>query len=141
MHSFNETLDRYRALLVAQQHGVLQLPNDNLDTGGLTEPAVYRLTDEAYATLLDMTSGKSISDALRRDILASYANLENGFATKKDPQAWEKVLTELDSLRSMPASVPKNHQGTTWLQGARRLRESESGNTPIRKPALALPAV
>ena len=67
-------------LLVAQQEGRLQLPNDNLDTGGPTGPAVYKLTDETYANLLGMTTGKPISDALRRDILAYYADLERGFA-------------------------------------------------------------
>ena len=109
MHSFNETLDHYRLLLVAQQEGTLRLPNDNLDTGGLTGPAVYRLTDETYASLLGKTSGKPISDALRRDMLAYYADLGKGFATKKDPEAWKKVLRELDRLKAMPtASVPKD---------------------------------
>jgi hypothetical protein len=109
MHSFNETLDHYRLLLLAQQEGRLQLPNDNLDTGGLTGPAVYRLTDETYATLLNKTSGKPISDALRRDVLAYYADLEKGFATKKDPEAWQKVLNELDRLKSVPtAGEPKD---------------------------------
>jgi hypothetical protein len=101
MHSFNETLDYYRVLLLAQEGGRLQLPNDNLDTGGITEPADYRLTDETYANLLNKTSGKPISDALRRDILAYYADLMKGFATKKDPKAWKKVLSELDRLKAM----------------------------------------
>jgi hypothetical protein len=104
MHSFNETLDQYRLLLVAQQEGTLRLPNDNLDTGGLTGPAVYRLTDETYAALLGKTSGKPISDALLRDILAYYADLEKGFATKKDPEAWQKVLRQLDRLKTMPTA-------------------------------------
>ncbi len=109
MHSFNETLDHYRLLLLAQQEGRLQLPNDNLDTGGLTGPAVYRLTDETYANLLGKTSGKPISDALRRDMLAYYADLGKGFATKKDPEAWQKVLRQLDRLKAMPtAGVPKD---------------------------------
>jgi hypothetical protein len=96
-------------LLLAQQEGRLQLPNDNLDTGGLTGPAVYRLTDETYANLLDKTSGKPISDALRRDMLAYFADLENGFATKKDPEAWQKVLSELDRLKALPtAGAAKN---------------------------------
>ena len=109
MHSFNETLDHYRLLLLAQGDGRLQLPNDNLDTGGLTGPAVYRLTAETYANLLGMTSGKPISDALRQDFLAYYGNLEREFATKKDPEAWQKVLSELHSLKAMPTTrVPKD---------------------------------
>ena len=109
MHSFNETLDHYRVLLLAQEEGRLQLPNDNLDTGGITEPADYRLTDETYANLLDKTSGKPISDALRRDILAYYADLAKDFATKRDPEAWNKVVSELDRLKAMPtAGVPEH---------------------------------
>jgi hypothetical protein len=109
MHSFNESLDHYRLLLLAQGEGRLQLPNDNLDTGGLTGPAVYRLTDETYANLLGMTSGKPISEALRRDILTYYANLEKEFATKKNPEEWRKVLSNLDMLKAMPGvGVPKN---------------------------------
>ncbi|MGC1413689.1 MAG: zinc dependent phospholipase C family protein [Candidatus Acidiferrum sp.] len=104
MHSFNETLDRYRTLLLAQQEGKLQLPNDNLDTGEITGPADYRLTDETYATLLDKTNGKPISDALRLDILAYYADPGKAFATKKKPEAWQKVLDELSSLRAGPTA-------------------------------------
>jgi hypothetical protein len=104
MHSFNESLDHYRLLLLAQGEGTLQLPNDNLDTGGLTGPAVYRLTDETYANLLGMTSGKPISDGLRRDILAYYEDLERSFATKKDPEAWQKVRRQLDRLKAVPGA-------------------------------------
>lgn len=108
MHSFNETLDHYRALLLAQQEGNLQLPNDNLDTGGITGPADYRLTDETYAKLLDKTNGKPISEALRLDILAYYADPDREFATKKNPEAWQKVLKQLSNLKAKPvaADVP-----------------------------------
>jgi hypothetical protein len=104
MHSFNETLDHYRALLLAQQEGRLQLPNDNLDTGGITGPADYRLTDVTYAKLLDKTTGKPISDALRLDILAYYADPDKAFATKQNPEAWQKVLDQLNSLKASPTS-------------------------------------
>ena len=109
MHSVNESLDQYRSLLIAQGEGTLQLPNDNLDTGGLTDPAVYRLTDETYANLLGMTNGKPISDALRRDILRYYADPDRGFATKKDPVAWQTVLSELDRLKAMPTTGIPEH--------------------------------
>jgi len=107
MHSFNETLDHYRTLLLALQEGRLQVPNDNLDTGGITGPADYRLTDEAYAKLLTKTSGRPVSQALRRDILAYYADPEKAFATKKDPQAWQQLLNELSKLRAMPTAESK----------------------------------
>ena len=108
MHSFNESLEHYRLLLLAEGEGRLQLPNNNLDTGGLTGPAAYRLTDETYAKLLGMISGKAISESLREDILSYYSNLERDFATKKDPKGWQKVLSDLEKLKALPiASEPQ----------------------------------
>jgi len=75
MHSFNETLDHYRLLLLAQQEGRVQLPNDNFDTGELTEPGTYRLTDKSYAKLLDKVNNKPTSSDLRQNILDFYADL------------------------------------------------------------------
>jgi hypothetical protein len=105
MHSFNETLKQYRSMLEAQREGRLQLRNENLDTGELTEPTAYPFTDKAYAELLDKVSGKPISDALRRDILAFYADRGAPYATKKDPRAWQRVLRELDELKAPHAQA------------------------------------
>jgi hypothetical protein len=102
MESFNETLDHYRALLLAQHEDRLQLPNDNLDTGAVTGAATYRLADETYAKLLNKTSGKPLSDALRRDLLSYYADLEKPFATKRNSKAWHELIKELDTLKSTP---------------------------------------
>jgi hypothetical protein len=104
MHSFNETLEHYRGMLVAQGEGRLQLPNENFDTGELTKPTAYRPTDETYAKLLDKVSGKPVSDALRTDILAYYSDLGAPFATKKSPQAWRSVLVELDEMKALPTA-------------------------------------
>src|ERR1700741_3114488 len=82
MASFNDTLNRFRALLLAQKEGLLQLPNDNLDTGAVTGGGTYRLTDTTYAQLLDKTNGKPVSDALRQDLLSFYA--KKPFATKRN---------------------------------------------------------
>jgi Zinc dependent phospholipase C/Phosphoenolpyruvate carboxykinase len=103
MHSFNEALDRYRALLLAQQEHRLQLPNDNLDTGTVTGAASYRLTDDTYAKLLNKTNGKPVSDALRQDLLAYYGDLDRPFSTKRNAKAWHELIKELDTLKSRPA--------------------------------------
>jgi hypothetical protein len=108
MHSFNETLEHYRGLLVAQREGRLELPNENFDTGELTEPTAYRPTDETYAKLLDKVSGKPISDELRTDILAFYADPGAPFATKKNMNAWQNVLRELDKLKALPVAAVSN---------------------------------
>ena len=101
MHSFNETLERYRRLLFAQHEGRLQLPNENMDTGEPTGPTDYRSADETYAKLLDKVSVKPISGALRVDILAFYADPEAPFATEKNMNAWQNVLRELDQLKAL----------------------------------------
>ena len=100
MHSFNQTLEQYRGLLLAQREGRLQLPNENFDTGELTKPTTYRPTDETYAELLNKVSGRPVSEALCTDILTFYSDLEAPFATKKSPKDWQKVLGELDKLKA-----------------------------------------
>ena len=100
MGSFNEALDHYQALLLEQQEQRLQLPNDNLDTGAVTGAGAYRLTDETYAKLLDKTSGKPVSEALRQDLLFYYMDLEKPFATKRSSKAWHELIKELDILKS-----------------------------------------
>jgi hypothetical protein len=104
MHSFNETLEHYRGMLIAQQEGRLELPNENLDTGELTKPTVYPFSDEAYAKLLAKVTRKPVSDALRSDILLYYLDLGSPFATKKDPKTWQDVLDELAKLKALPAT-------------------------------------
>jgi hypothetical protein len=120
MGSFNETLNHYRALLHAQQEGRLQLPNDNLDTGAVTGAASYRLADETYAKLLNKTSGKPVSDALRRDLLSYYADLGRPFATKRNSKAWHELIKELGALKSTPAvgiSLPTGSQQVSAFFG------------------------
>ena len=103
MGSFNETLIRFRALLLEQREGRLQLANDNLDTGAVSGPAAYRLTDNTYAKLLNKTSGKPVSDSLRRDLLSYYLDLAKPFATKQNSKAWHELIKELDTLKLTPA--------------------------------------
>jgi hypothetical protein len=107
MDSFNKTLDRYRLLLLAQQEGQLLLPNNNLDTGAMTEAASYGLTDETYAKLVQKTNGRPVSDALRQIILSYYADLEKPFATKQNAKAWQDLIKELNTLKSTTVAVAR----------------------------------
>jgi hypothetical protein len=54
--------------------------------------------------LLDKTSGKPVSDALRRDLLSYYADLQKPFATKRNPKAWHELIKELNTLKSTPVA-------------------------------------
>ena len=112
MHSFNETLDRYRALLLAQREGQLRLADANFDTGALTAAATYRLTDETYAKLLDKVSGRPIPDDLRSDILNYYQDLSKPYATRRDSKAWIKLVQELTTLKSAPTPATLLGKGT-----------------------------
>src|SRR5882724_5626200 len=53
MASFNASIDRYRELLAELKQDRLKLPDQNFDTGALTQAGQYRLTDATYAKLLD----------------------------------------------------------------------------------------
>jgi hypothetical protein len=69
----------------------------------VTGAATYRLADETYAKLVNKTSGKTVSDALRRNLLSYYSDLEKPFATKRNSKAWHELIKELDTLKSTPA--------------------------------------
>jgi hypothetical protein len=53
--------------------------------------------------LVNKTSGKTVSDALRRNLLSYYSDLEKPFATKRNSKAWHELIKELDTLKSTPA--------------------------------------
>ena len=80
------------------------LPNCDFDSGKPTKAAEYSLTDDTYAKLLAQLSGRKfdlISRELRAYILDFYSYLFASINTKKDERDWQRVLTELDELKSM----------------------------------------
>jgi hypothetical protein len=103
MASFNATLDRYRALLSAQKADRLELPNQNFDVGEPTGAGAYKLSDDAYAHLLDKLENHytDIPPNLRLDILAFYGDLSAPISTKTDAGEWAKVIKELDELKAV----------------------------------------
>jgi len=103
MASFNATLDRYRALLAAQQAGTLILPNENFDVGEPTKAGMYKLSDHCYAQLLGKLAGHypDVQPELRLNILAFYGDLSAPISTKTDAAEWAKVTRELEELRAV----------------------------------------
>ncbi|MGD0470099.1 MAG: zinc dependent phospholipase C family protein [Terriglobales bacterium] len=102
--SINLSVDQYRAFLEEVRADSLVLPNCDLDSGQPTKAAEYSLTDDSYAKLLGQLSrGKfdGITPELRANILDFYSDLSASFKTKKDQNDWNKVLAELDQLKSM----------------------------------------
>jgi len=107
MASFNATIDRYRELLSQVKADRLALPNENFDTGELTEAGHYKLADAAYAKLLDKLADHYVetSPELRGDILAFYHNLNAPISTKTNDKDWAKLLKQLDELKAVDVHV------------------------------------
>lgn len=84
------------------------LPNRDLDTGHVVQPGGYRLTDATYALLLHRLvepPDQAIPPGIKHDVLAYYANLDAPITTKKYPQRWAEVQSDLKTLAGMPTST------------------------------------
>ncbi len=84
------------------------LPNRDLDTGDVVKPGGYPLTDSTYADLLHRLVSQPtqpIPPALKEDVQAYYANPDSPITTKKNPQRWAEVQTDLAKLANVPTST------------------------------------
>jgi len=107
--SVDKTVESYKALLQEAAQRKLTLTNTDFDTGHDTRAGEYRLTDNAYAHLLDQLAAQNfdqITPELRRNILAFYSDPNAPIATKKKTAAWQKTQDELNRLRASPANGP-----------------------------------
>ena len=108
--SVNHTLDEYRQLLSEASHNKLQLVNTDFDTGKVTHAGEYRLTDNAYARLLDELAKSDfiqVTPTLRENILAFYGDPNAPIATKHKPDAWAKTTEQVEKLRAFtPGTSP-----------------------------------
>jgi hypothetical protein len=103
LKSVNTTLDRYRGYVSDLQAGNLNLVNKDFDTGKFTQQGEYKLTDEAYAKLLDKLSNAKFASTpqdLRKNILAFYQDPSAPNFTKKKREKWAKTMQELEQLKS-----------------------------------------
>jgi hypothetical protein len=91
--SVDDTISRYRQLILEVNQERLRLVNENFDIGKPTHHGEYRLADETYAKLLEQFSDAPdrISDDLRANILAFYDG--------SDPPSSEKARGVLVALR------------------------------------------
>ena len=106
--SINKTFDDYRRLLQTAKIRIPDLPNRDLDTGAMTRPAEYTLTDDTYEKLLTQLAEKKFAQAspdLRDDILRFYSDQSAPVNTKKDEAKWQHVLSALDQLKAAPPAV------------------------------------
>jgi hypothetical protein len=102
MESFNSTVERYRSQLVAEQSRRTQPADLNLDVGSPSAAGMYKMSDDAYAKLVDKLAKHefaSIPPDLRDNILSFYNDGEAPIATKRNRRHWAKLQTELETLR------------------------------------------
>jgi hypothetical protein len=103
LKSVNDTVDLYKAYVRDLKANKLALDNKDFDTGKATQPGEYKLTDEAYAKLLDKLANLKFAAAssdLRRDILAFYRDPNAPNFTKAKREKWNKTLLELEQLKA-----------------------------------------
>lgn len=108
--SINLTVDKYGALLNQVHPRSMQLADFDLDSGKPTGAGEYSLADDTYAKLLAQLADKKFdatTPPLQKNILSFYSNASAPIETKKDPNKWQKVQTNLEALRTFtPNPVP-----------------------------------
>ncbi len=105
LKSVNESVDLYNKLVDESARGTVQLANKDFDTGELTKPGEYRLSDEAYAFMVHQLAQHKFSGLtpeLRAEILRFYAdaNTNRKLATKRKKKDWEELQKELAELKT-----------------------------------------
>jgi hypothetical protein len=97
--SINTTVERYRALLQeVRTNQTVALANYDLDTGNLTKPAEYSLTDETYAKLLTQLAKNKFdltTPELRDNIIQFYSNSPTPIGTTKEAAQLQGELLAL----------------------------------------------
>ena len=89
--------------------GQLQLANTNFDTGRPTQPAAYKLADEAYAKLALKLADREwtgVDPKMTDDIVAYFHDVDLSFATKHDSKEWSKTLEAVAKLKSSRPARP-----------------------------------
>lgn len=128
LNSVNHAVDRYRDLLnkvKTSGQNSLTLANLDLDTGEITKPGTYPLTDQTYENLLHRLTSKPeriIPPHLKQNIDAYFANPDSPNSTKKNKRAWARVMAELQVLNQMKEGKPEMQSS----DGAERVAGSAS---------------
>lgn len=113
LNSVNHAVDRFRDLLGKLKNdgeNPLALANLDLDTGDITRPGTYPLTDQTYANLLHRLTSRperTIPPRLKQNVRAYYADPNAPNAIKKNKRAWARVTAELQLLNRMKEGKPE----------------------------------
>ena len=106
--SFNPTIEKYRSLLTALDHGRLEIPNDNFDVGNVTARGKYKLNDKTCAELLDRLSKQDpdvVSENVKSELLDFYAESGSDSTGKKRSKSGKRIDFQVEQLRASMASA------------------------------------
>ena len=104
LKSVNSSVAQYRIYLQDLRAGKLALDNTDFDTGKPTRAGEYKLTDEAYATLLNKLTDRKFADTaieLQQNILAFYAPPVLPIFDRKNQDRRNRTLRNIEALRSL----------------------------------------
>lgn len=105
--SLNNSTERLRRALANFDGVSTFVPNRDLDTGAVVSPGSYRLTDQTYAHLLAVVTqnqSQPVPFGLKQNIIDYYADPAAPICTKKNPEKWAQVQSELKLLATMPTT-------------------------------------
>lgn len=111
LETYKTTVEQYRSLLIDEKRIRLSLENKNLDTGKLTTPGEYELSDETYAKLVQKLSEKQFAGVmpeLRQNILTYFNNPQALLKIKQKRNDKGKLQDQLDTLQSLNAALPSS---------------------------------
>jgi hypothetical protein len=107
VRSVNRSTDALRSALARFGGAKPGLENRDLDTGLLTQPGGYKLTDETYAKLLHRLVADPkvpIPASVKEDVLHYYDRPELPTFTKMYPERWTRAQADLTILQKMPVN-------------------------------------
>jgi hypothetical protein len=104
LKSVNNTVDQYRNYLQALKAGNFALENKDFDTGKHTAAGEYKLTDEAYAALLNKLADHKFADttpALQQNMLAFYKDPAAPIFDGKKHEQRARTMKNIEELRML----------------------------------------
>jgi hypothetical protein len=108
MNSFDRAAAQYRGTLDDTATNSLHLENKNYDVGVITPAGIYKLDDDTQAFWLDALAKKNFSTvtpAIAAELTSYYGDLKAPIHTKEKPKDWQRLLANLEALKSTSLAV------------------------------------
>ncbi|HZU22718.1 MAG TPA: zinc dependent phospholipase C family protein [Terriglobales bacterium] len=106
--SVNGSVQQYRIYLHDLAAQRLVLANTDFDTGKLTRAGEYRLSDDAYAKLLNKLAEAKFADMpdpLRQNILEYYSHADATTSSDRNRESWTRTLENIRQLKLVAAKT------------------------------------